>query len=104
MKERFLSFAAMLGAACSYYLVDCECRVSTAGEYLKPVVLRNALIHFIDWIVSLVVITVPFVLIFKVLPSVSLKWNDVLIAAVLTALLFTGGSPYWRCISQKRFC
>jgi len=39
----------------------------------------------------MVVITVLFAFIFKVLPSVSLKWSDVIIGAVITSLLFTAG-------------
>jgi membrane protein len=42
-------------------------------------------------LVSFVVITLLFAFIFKVLPSVSLKWGDVTVGAVLTSLLFTAG-------------
>ena len=45
----------------------------------------------VDWVVTFVVITVLFAFIFRVLPSVSLQWSDVIIGAILTSLLFTAG-------------
>ena len=42
-------------------------------------------------VVSLLVVTLLFALIFKVLPDVQLRWRDVLVGAVLTAGLFTVG-------------
>jgi membrane protein len=46
------------------------------------------LIHFI---VSFGLISVLFAAIYKVLPDAELSWNDVLIGAVVTALLFNLG-------------
>jgi membrane protein len=45
----------------------------------------------LDLAVSLVLITVLFALIYKVLPDVRLGWNDVWIGAGMTAVLFTAG-------------
>ncbi|WP_068634621.1 YihY/virulence factor BrkB family protein [Thauera butanivorans] len=44
-----------------------------------------------DWIVSLVVITLLFGAIFRVLPDVVLGWRDVWLGALVTALLFVLG-------------
>lgn len=44
-----------------------------------------------DGVISFMVVSMLFALIFKVLPDVRLKWRDVLIGAIGTALLFTGG-------------
>ncbi len=44
-----------------------------------------------EFIVSLAVITALFATIFKVLPDVVLSWRDVLLGAVVTALLFAVG-------------
>jgi membrane protein len=41
--------------------------------------------------VSLIVITLLFAMIFKVLPDAAVKWNDVWIGGLFTALLFTFG-------------
>jgi membrane protein len=63
-----------------------------AGKYLNAVATSPAaLIQTADWVISFVVTTVLFAVIFKVLPNVSLKWSEVAIGAVLTSLLFTGG-------------
>jgi len=44
-----------------------------------------------DWLVSFVVITLLFALIFKVLPRVPLRWGDVTLGAIVTSLLFAAG-------------
>lgn len=38
-----------------------------------------------------VVITLLFALLFKVMPDVHLRWRDVIVGALITAVLFTGG-------------
>ena len=45
----------------------------------------------IDFIVSLVIITILFVLMFKILPDVKIKWNLVWMGAFITAFLFVLG-------------
>ena len=45
----------------------------------------------VEMIVSLAVVTVLFATIFRVLPDVILRWKDVLLGALVTALLFTAG-------------
>jgi len=50
-----------------------------------------ALLKAADLGVGFLVITILFALLFKVLPDVVLRWRDVLVSAVLTSLLFTGG-------------
>lgn len=44
-----------------------------------------------EFLVSLAVIAALFATIFKVLPDVALRWQDVLVGAVVTALLFAVG-------------
>lgn len=46
---------------------------------------------WVEFLVSMMVISVLFATIFKVLPDVVLAWRDVLVGAVVTALLFTLG-------------
>ena len=92
-KDRLLSFALVLGAGL-FLLVSLLVSVwiTAAGEFLHAVAAPpRALIRTTDWAVSFVVMTVLFAFIFKVLPSVSLKWGDVAVGAVLTSLLFTAG-------------
>ena len=49
------------------------------------------LFHALELVVSLAVITALCAMIFKVLPKVKLTWNDVLLGAFATALLFAIG-------------
>jgi membrane protein len=92
VKERFLSFALVLGAGLFLLVsVIVNTWISAAGSYLKSMAPPPALIQTVDWIVSFVVITVLFAFIFKALPDVSLEWGEVIIGAVLTSFLFTAG-------------
>jgi membrane protein len=92
VKARVLSFAVVLGAGL-FLLISLivDAGIAAAGPYFQPLALPRALIQTVDWVVFIVMITILCAFIFKVLPSVSLEWSDVLIGAVLTALLFTAG-------------
>jgi membrane protein len=48
--------------------------------------------RFLNWLISLVLITVVFALIYRILPDVDLRWRDVLIGATLTTVLFLIGN------------
>jgi membrane protein len=52
---------------------------------------KVSLAFLIDLPVSFIVATLLFALIFKLLPDVTVRWNDVWIGAVLTAVLFLLG-------------
>ena len=49
------------------------------------------LLEILNFVVSLVVITVMFALMYKILPRVKIGWRDVWTGAFVTALLFTIG-------------
>lgn len=93
VKERLLSFALVL--ASGLFLVVSlivNAGIFAAGRYLNagevpPVTFVQAT----DWLVSFVVITLLFALIFKVLPRVPLRWGDVTLGAIVTSLLFAAG-------------
>ena len=92
VKARFLSFAVVLGAGLFLLTsLTVNAGISAAGPYFKPLTLPRAFVQTVDWVIFFVVITVLFAFIFKVLPSVSLEWGDVIIGAVLTSFLFTAG-------------
>lgn len=93
LKTRLLSLAVVLGIG-FVLLVSLTLSVFVRGviafaqDWLPvpvPVVLG------LDWAVSLVVITLLFATIFRVLPDVVLGWRDVLLGAFVTALLFAFG-------------
>jgi len=51
----------------------------------------EAVVHVINFVVSLGTITLLFAAIYKILPDRNLAWRDVLVGAACTALLFTLG-------------
>jgi membrane protein len=93
VKERLISFALVLGAGL-FLLASLVVRACTSAvsRYLHPILApSHAVIETVAWLVSFAIITVLFAFVFKVLPSVALKWSDVAVGAVLTSLLFTAG-------------
>jgi membrane protein len=62
------------------------------GNHIDAVLPFGALIlHVLDFVISLTLISVLFGAIYKVLPDAELSWRDVLVGAVVTALLFNLG-------------
>jgi membrane protein len=49
------------------------------------------LVSLLNLVISLVVITAMFALLYKFLPKIKLEWRDVIIGAALTSVLFTIG-------------
>lgn len=47
--------------------------------------------HMLDLVVSFVLVTALFAMIYKFLPDARIQWRDVWIGAALTSVLFTGG-------------
>ena len=91
--NRFLSFMTVLGSGflllASLVLSAGLAAIGHRLEYLLPG--PEPLIQAINFLVSFGVITVLFAMIYKVLPDVSIEWNDVWIGAGMTSLLFTIG-------------
>jgi membrane protein len=66
--------------------------LSGFSSYINAVLPSGTLIlQVLDFIISFTLISVLFAAIYKVLPDVALSWHDVLVGAVITALLFTVG-------------
>jgi membrane protein len=49
------------------------------------------LMHALDFVVSIGVVSLMFALMYKILPRVKIAWRDVWVGAIATALLFTVG-------------
>ncbi len=64
---------------------------SVLGRFKAGLISSPALLQVADLTVGLVVITLLFALLFKVLPDVRLRWRDVWVGALVTAILFTAG-------------
>lgn len=92
--DRFQSFAMVVGIGFLLLVSLLISALLTAlNRYLSDTFL-NLPLYFFDIsniIISLIVIFVLFMLIFKVLPDVHIKWKDVWVGALVTAVLFVLG-------------
>lgn len=88
--HRLVSFAMVLTLAFLLLvsLVLTTVLTSVAGRFIGD---NPALLKGLDLGGSLVVITLLFTLLFKVMPDVHLRWRDVALGAAVTAVLFTIG-------------
>lgn len=92
IRERFLSFTLIVGV--SFLLLVSlvvSAGLSFADEYFTSVFGFGGLVHALNVTVSLGVVTVLFATMFKVLPDVKMRWRDVWVGSLFTALLFTAG-------------
>jgi membrane protein len=93
IKDRFLSFVAVVGTG---FLLLVSLVLSSAlaalGKWFSGVLpLPEVVLQALNFMVSFVVITGLFALIFKVLPDARVAWRDVWVGAALTAALFSIG-------------
>ena len=93
IKDRFFSFTMVLGVG---FLLLVSLIVSASLAALNELVqgyVPGAVIvaEIINFVVSFTTITLLFALIYKVIPDVTIDWQDVWIGAVVTAALFTLG-------------
>lgn len=65
--------------------------VFTAAEYLNELVRLGPLWNVLNELVSFLVLTLLFALIFKFVPNAEVSWRDVWVGALLTAALFAIG-------------
>lgn len=93
LRNRFLSLSMVLGLG---FLLLISMVLTTAvvaaskslsGLFQVP----DFIVAIIGAVVSFLVVMAFFALLFKYLPDVKVKWSPVLIGAVVTAALFTGG-------------
>jgi membrane protein len=93
IKNRLLSFAMIIviGFLLLVSLI-LSAGLSAVSKYFSALVPGlDVLWMVLNVALSLVVITVLFAMLFKVLPDVKVAWRDVWIGAALTAFLFTAG-------------
>jgi membrane protein len=93
LRDRFLSMAMVLGIV---FLLLVSLLLNTAlsaiTKFFYSAPDAAAIVgQSIDFSVSLVVITLLFALMFKVLPDVKMAWRDVWLGAFVTSLLFNIG-------------
>jgi len=93
IRGRFTSFTMVLGI-CFLLLVSLIVTAVVAALSERFVLMipgGEAIGHILEMSATFVVITLLFAMIFKILPDVEIRWNDVWIGAIVTALLFTIG-------------
>jgi membrane protein len=93
VQSRFLSFAMILGIG---FLLLVSLLVSAAiaaagkffGQFLPA---PEALLHLVSLVLSFVVITILFALLYKIVPNTRIEWKDVWVGAAVTSALFSTG-------------
>lgn len=93
LKQRLLSLAVVLAIGFILLVslmvgIMLRAMLQTVGDTMP---LMGPLATGAEFVISMVVIAALFATIFKVLPDVVLGWRDVLLGAVVTALLFAIG-------------
>src|SRR5438132_7754486 len=83
LKERFLSFAMVLGVG---FLLLVSLIIDAALASLD-----KALWQPVQLVISFAVVTVLFAMIFRFLPDIRIEWRDVRLGAAFTSLLFVLG-------------
>ena len=93
VKERFFSFTLVVGTG---FLLLVSLVLSTALSAVGGVVggllpESELLLSIVNFVLSFVVITVLFALIYLVLPDARIGWRDVWVGAAITSVLFQLG-------------
>jgi membrane protein len=93
LRDRFVSFGMVLAVG---FLLLVSLVITTAlsalSDYLSNLMPGiPTLMHLLNLVLSFLVVTVLFAMIFKFLPDVKVAWRDVWFGALITAALFTLG-------------
>ena len=93
VRSRFLSFGMILGIAFLLMVsLVMSAAVSALGTWWGGAFGSwELLAQAINLVLGLVLTTIVFALIYKLMPRVNVRWNDVWLGAAVTALLFTVG-------------
>ena len=93
LRTRFLSFGMILGIAFLLMVsLVVSAGVSAMGKWWHPAFGGwEILAQSVTFVFGLVVTTVAFAMIYKLMPRVKVRWHDVWIGAAVTSLLFSLG-------------
>jgi membrane protein len=92
LKERLLSLAMVLAVGFLLLVsLVISAAVAAIGEALGGVSNAGIALETLNLLVSLVVVTLLFAMIFKVLPDAPVAWRHVWVGAITTSVLFTVG-------------
>jgi membrane protein len=84
--DRFYSFATVIGTG---FLLLVSLVLSSWMEAVGIIVPRAA-----TWIISCLIIAMVFAALYRIVPDVDLKWTDVTLGAIITAILFMIGKQF----------
>ncbi len=93
LRDRFLSFA-MVGGICFLLLVSMtmESLLKAFSHYVQAMLPGGIVIAIAVYLIfDLALVVLVLAVIFKILPDVKIRWRDVWIGALITALLFALG-------------
>jgi membrane protein len=93
LRYRFHAFAMVVGIGFLLFVsLVVSALLAAAGKFVSVMLPAPAgLLELLDVVLSLVVITILFALIYKIVPDVEISWRDVWIGAAVTSILFTIG-------------
>lgn len=93
MRQRFVSFAMVLGVGFLLLVsLVVNAVLGAMGKFMHGLLpVPEYALHILNVLLSFLVITFLFAVIYKVLPDVSIKWSDVAVGAAVTSVLFTIG-------------
>ncbi|MEJ2672261.1 MAG: YihY/virulence factor BrkB family protein [Deltaproteobacteria bacterium] len=93
VKERLLSFVMILliGFLLMLSLLLSVALSIVTGFFRHVLPLTPFIMQMADVVISILLITLLFALVYKVLPDVEIAWTDVWIGSAITAILFTLG-------------
>jgi membrane protein len=93
IKTRLISFALVLGIGFLLLVsLVIDTGLTALGSYLEANFSgATVLLRFLNSLVSFIVATLLFAMMFKLLPAVDILWSDVWTGSLVTALLFTLG-------------
>lgn len=94
LTDRLYSFLLTVGAALLMlvlFLIDTA--IGIAGSHFHgSLPLPASVLHLMNFVVSLLLLTAVFTLVYKSLPDAYVAWGDSAVGAGVTAVLFVGGS------------
>jgi len=93
VRERFLGFGMVLvvGFLLLASLVLSTCLAALAKYLEGSLPFPPIVLHVLDFVTSIAIVTALFAMIFKLLPEARIAWSDVWVGAALTSILFTIG-------------
>ncbi len=93
LKDRTLAFTMVLGIGFLLLIsLAINAALAALGGYFQSYLPADEwILQSANFLISFVVITLLFALIYKVLPDIYIAWGDVALGSAMTSLLFTAG-------------